>query len=199
MPRRHRAETVACSIAIGIEAPPDGPITVSVVSNVTDVAEPNRPNVPKLGPRLITAYASQAEIIASGEATPANPLRLRLPLPGGRERLRRGCGAMPNTSPRFCLSYRGEPLSDFPTMLPPIATIIENFEIVEDETCASSTSSNSVRPCPPLPEALRNETNRVHGCESQVWIDTSVSEDGGTPHLCCKASATRSSSAASSP
>jgi len=75
------AETVACSIAIPIEAPADEPITVAVVSNVTDVAEPNRPNVPKLGPRLIAAYAAQAEIVASGEATPTDPLLLRLPQP----------------------------------------------------------------------------------------------------------------------
>jgi len=75
------AETVACSIAITIEAPADEPITVAVVSNVTDVAEPNRPNVPKLGPRLIAAYAAQAEIVASGEATPTDPLLLRLPQP----------------------------------------------------------------------------------------------------------------------
>lgn len=75
------AETVACSIGITIEAPPEQPITVAMVSNVSDVAEPNRPNVPKLGPRLIAAYASQAEIAASGEATTSDPLVLRLPLP----------------------------------------------------------------------------------------------------------------------
>ncbi|MCJ2027549.1 sensor histidine kinase [Methylobacterium sp. J-067] len=79
------AETVACSIAIGIEAPPDAPITVTVISNVSDVGEPNRPTVPKLGPRLIAAYAAQAEILASGEATPANPLTLELPLPRATE------------------------------------------------------------------------------------------------------------------
>lgn len=75
------AETVACSIAITIDAPPDQPITLAVVSNVSDVAEPSRTNVPKLGPRLIAAYAAQAEIAASGEASQANPLILQLPLP----------------------------------------------------------------------------------------------------------------------
>jgi two-component sensor histidine kinase len=75
------AETVACSIAIAIEAPPGAPITVTIVSNVSDVAEPGRQNVPKLGPRLIAAYASQAEIAASGDASAENPLRLELPPP----------------------------------------------------------------------------------------------------------------------
>lgn len=68
-------------------------------------------------------------------------------------------------------------------MLPPIATIIENFEIVEDEDMRLEYLIELGKALPPLPEALRNETNRVHGCESQVWIDTSVSEEGGTPHL----------------
>jgi hypothetical protein len=54
---------------------------VSIVSNVSDVAEPGRPNVPKLGPRLIAAYAAQAEIVATGEATRASPLTLQLPTP----------------------------------------------------------------------------------------------------------------------
>ncbi len=79
------AETVACSIALGIEAPPDAPITVTIVSNVSDVAEPARQNVPKLGPRLIAAYAAQAEITASGDASAANPLLLELPLPRASE------------------------------------------------------------------------------------------------------------------
>jgi PAS domain S-box-containing protein len=74
-------ETVACSIAIAIEAPPGAPITVTIVSNVSDVAEPGRQNVPKLGPRLIAAYAAQAEIAASGDASAENPLRLELPPP----------------------------------------------------------------------------------------------------------------------
>ncbi len=77
------AETVACAIALTIDAEPAMPMTVTVVSNVRDVAEPGRQNVPKLGPRLIAAYASQAEIAASGEATEASPLRLQLPHPSG--------------------------------------------------------------------------------------------------------------------
>jgi cysteine desulfuration protein SufE len=30
----------------------------------------------------------------------------------------------------------------------------------------------------PLPEAARNQTNKVQGCASQVWLDTRVQPDG---------------------
>ncbi len=68
-------------------------------------------------------------------------------------------------------------------MLPPIATIIDNFEIVEDEDMRLEYLIELGKALPPLPEALRTEENRVHGCESQVWIKTAVNEEGGTPHL----------------
>lgn len=68
-------------------------------------------------------------------------------------------------------------------MLPPIATIIDNFEIVEDEDMRLEYLIELGKALPPLPEDLRTDENRVHGCESQVWINTAVSEEGGTPHL----------------
>jgi hypothetical protein len=46
---------------------------------VSDTAESGRPNVPKLGPRLIAAYAAQAEISVAGDASPGDPLWLTLP------------------------------------------------------------------------------------------------------------------------
>ncbi|MGU3464599.1 sensor histidine kinase [Methylobacterium sp. C33D] len=71
------AEHVACSIAIGIEA--GTPLRLSIVSGVSDMAASGRPNVPKLGPRLIAAYAAQAEIAVAGDASPGDPLWLTLP------------------------------------------------------------------------------------------------------------------------
>ncbi|GJD35676.1 SufE family protein [Methylobacterium aerolatum] len=68
-------------------------------------------------------------------------------------------------------------------MLPPIATIIDNFEIVEDEDMRLEYLIELGRALPPLPEPLRTDANRVHGCESQVWIDTGVEEEGGAPRL----------------
>lgn len=68
-------------------------------------------------------------------------------------------------------------------MLPPIDTIIENFEIVEDEHMRLEYLIELGRALPPLPEDLRTDANRIHGCESQVWIDIAVEEADGTKRL----------------
>ncbi|MFB0489071.1 cysteine desulfuration protein SufE [Methylobacterium sp. OAE515] len=68
-------------------------------------------------------------------------------------------------------------------MLPPIDTIIENFEIVEDDDMRLEYLIELGRALPPMPEAERTETNRVQGCESQVWINTKAEPSGGTPRL----------------
>ncbi len=73
------AESVACAIAIEIHAEAGGPVRLSIVSGAGEGDEPGRPNVPKLGPRLIAAYAAQAEIAVTGTATAADPLLLHLP------------------------------------------------------------------------------------------------------------------------
>jgi cysteine desulfuration protein SufE len=63
-------------------------------------------------------------------------------------------------------------------MLPPIDTIIENFEIVEDDDMRLEYLIELGRALPPMPDALRTDANRVHGCESQVWIDTATEGSG---------------------
>jgi cysteine desulfuration protein SufE len=68
-------------------------------------------------------------------------------------------------------------------MLPPIDTIIENFEIVEDDDMRLEYLIELGRALPPMPESERTEANRVHGCESQVWIDTKAELSEGTPRL----------------
>ncbi|KAB1072812.1 sensor histidine kinase [Methylobacterium planeticum] len=73
------AESVACAIAIDIDATAGGPVGLSIVSGSGDAVAAGRPNVPKLGPRLIAAYAAQAEIAVRGTATLADPLELQLP------------------------------------------------------------------------------------------------------------------------
>jgi SufE protein probably involved in Fe-S center assembly len=35
------------------------------------------------------------------------------------------------------------------------------------------------RALPPLPEAARNDANKVRGCASQVWLSTFVTPNGG--------------------
>ena len=73
------AETVSCTIQIAIDAAFGAPVRLTIVSGSGEAAAAGKPGVPKLGPRLIAAYAAQAEIAVSGEATQADPLRLQLP------------------------------------------------------------------------------------------------------------------------
>ena len=75
------ADSVTCGIAITIDSSAGSPVSLSIVSNVGEAAAEGKPGVPKLGPRLIAAYAAQAEIAVSGEATKASPLQLQLPEP----------------------------------------------------------------------------------------------------------------------
>lgn len=74
-------EAVTCSIVIRIDAGIGAPVTLSIVSGSGEAAAEGRDCVPKLGPRLIAAYASQAEIAVSGTATAEDPLLLHLPEP----------------------------------------------------------------------------------------------------------------------
>lgn len=74
------AETVSCTIAIRIDAPAGAPVRLTLVSGSGGEAVPAaKAGVPNLGPRLIAAYAAQAEIAAHGSATPEDPLELQLP------------------------------------------------------------------------------------------------------------------------
>lgn len=74
-------DAVACGIVIRIDAAVGGPVSLSIVSGSSEAAAEGQDCVPKLGPRLIAAYASQAEIAVSGTATAADPLLLHLPEP----------------------------------------------------------------------------------------------------------------------
>ena len=73
------AEGTTCHTAVTVPAgAADEPLRVSIVASGLGAGSgPAAP--PKLGPRLIAAYAAQAEIAVSGEATTAAPLTLVLP------------------------------------------------------------------------------------------------------------------------
>jgi two-component sensor histidine kinase len=73
------AETVACAIDIRIDAQAGGPVRLIIVSGNGEAAPAGKLEVPNLGPRLIAAYASQAEIAVRGTGTLAEPLELQLP------------------------------------------------------------------------------------------------------------------------
>ena len=68
-------------------------------------------------------------------------------------------------------------------MLPPIATIIENFGILDDGPDRYEYLIELGRALPPFPEDLLTEDNRVHGCESQVWMESDVDRAHEPPRL----------------
>ncbi|GJD68015.1 SufE family protein [Methylobacterium gnaphalii] len=68
-------------------------------------------------------------------------------------------------------------------MLPPIADIVENFELIEDWEQRYGYIIELGREMDALPEALHTEENRVHGCESQVWLDVGLDKAAPEPRL----------------
>ncbi len=65
-----------------------------------------------------------------------------------------------------------------------INDIVSDFEMLEDWEDRYRYVIELGRELPPLPEAERNEANKVHGCVSQVWLAKSVTKDeDGRPRL----------------
>jgi cysteine desulfuration protein SufE len=65
------------------------------------------------------------------------------------------------------------------TPLPAVDEIIANFELLEDSHDRLEYLIELGRAAQPLPREKMTEENRVRGCASQVWLDTSVeSRDG---------------------
>ena len=59
----------------------------------------------------------------------------------------------------------------------PLAEIIENFEFLDDWDDRYRYLIELGRTLAPMPESAHNETNRVRGCASQVWLETQVDKD----------------------
>ena len=65
-----------------------------------------------------------------------------------------------------------------------IDEIIENFELLDEWDDRYRYVIELGRTLPPLPDADHNETNKVRGCASQVWLVSHVTPDGnGGPEL----------------
>jgi cysteine desulfuration protein SufE len=65
-----------------------------------------------------------------------------------------------------------------------INEIIENFELLEEWDDRYRYLIELGRALPPLPDAARNDANKVQGCASQVWLATTVRPNGqGGPAL----------------
>jgi cysteine desulfuration protein SufE len=63
---------------------------------------------------------------------------------------------------------------------PPIAEIVENFDLMEEWDDRYRYLIELGRALPPLPEDARNDANKVRGCASQVWLSTAVKPNGGS-------------------
>jgi cysteine desulfuration protein SufE len=64
-----------------------------------------------------------------------------------------------------------------------IDEIIENFELLDEWDDRYRYLIELGRALPPLPEAARNDANKVQGCASQVWLATSIKRNGGAGPL----------------
>src|ERR1700733_3203891 len=68
--------------------------------------------------------------------------------------------------------------------MPEIDEIIENFTVLADWDDRYRYLIELGRELPPLAAAARSDANKVQGCASQVWLDTSVRPNGtGGPVL----------------
>jgi cysteine desulfuration protein SufE len=61
--------------------------------------------------------------------------------------------------------------------------IVADFDLLEDWEDRYRYVIELGRKLQPLPEADRNETNKVQGCVSQVWLSTNVNSDNRAPRL----------------
>lgn len=65
--------------------------------------------------------------------------------------------------------------------------VIENFEFLDDWEDRYRYLIELGRSLEPLEEAAHNEKNKVHGCVSQVWLETTVKKnEEGCPVLYLK-------------
>jgi cysteine desulfuration protein SufE len=65
-----------------------------------------------------------------------------------------------------------------------IDEIIENFALMEEWDDRYRYLIELGRTLPPLPDAARNDANKVQGCASQVWLATEIKPNGaGGPAL----------------
>jgi len=62
--------------------------------------------------------------------------------------------------------------------MPDIEEIIDNFAVLDDWDDRYRYLIELGRELPPLPGAAHNDANKVRGCASQVWLETTVRPDG---------------------
>jgi cysteine desulfuration protein SufE len=68
-------------------------------------------------------------------------------------------------------------------MLPSFDEIVANLEFLDDWEERYRYVIELGRMMPELPAEAHSEANRVHGCASQVWLETRADGDGADPVL----------------
>jgi cysteine desulfuration protein SufE len=64
--------------------------------------------------------------------------------------------------------------------------IVDNFELLEDWEDRYRYLIELGRELEPLPEIAHTDVNKVRGCASQVWVETTVDRDGTEPRITLK-------------
>lgn len=64
-----------------------------------------------------------------------------------------------------------------------LQSIIDDFELIDDWEDRYRYVIDLGRTLDPLPEEAHNEANKVHGCASQVWLQTHVADGADGPVL----------------
>src|SRR4029079_5668961 len=64
--------------------------------------------------------------------------------------------------------------------MPDIEEIVDNFAVLDDWDDRYRYLIELGRELPPLAEAAHSQANKVQGCASQVWLDSTVRPNGST-------------------
>ena len=64
-----------------------------------------------------------------------------------------------------------------------IDDILADFEVLDDWEARYGYVIELGKALPAFPESARNDANKVEGCVSQVWLETTASESPGGPVL----------------
>lgn len=55
--------------------------------------------------------------------------------------------------------------------------IIEEFDLFDDQLDKTQYIIDLGKKLPPMPEAQKNDHNRIMGCQSKVWVDAELKDD----------------------
>ncbi|MVM39163.1 SufE family protein [Spirosoma sp. HMF3257] len=55
--------------------------------------------------------------------------------------------------------------------------IIEEFDLFDDQLDKTQYIIDLGKKLPPMPEAQKNDQNRIMGCQSKVWVDAELKDD----------------------